>query len=187
VTISISTVSPTLVSISIMKTTTSAVFLSLVVTVTGLASVPPPATSSTTNNGQAYFAPPSATGGMAPMSIAKDPMAVLGKQWTSNMDRKVKHNHSTADSATAVPTDAIQFYGQENQANGRGGRGPLGKEWTSTMDMKAAKQAQEELHIKPYGLDHQANGQGGRSPLGKVRRTNHACALALWSDATCNT
>jgi hypothetical protein len=153
-------------------TTTTTLFLSLVVTVCGLASIPPPSPASSTrysSSGQTYFAPPSATGGMAPMSIAKDPMAVLGKQWTSNMDRKVIHNNPRADGFTTNPSNAIQFYGQDNQANGKGGRGPLGKEWTSAMDMKAPNQAQEELHIKPYGLDHQSNGHGGRSPLGKVR------------------
>jgi hypothetical protein len=163
------------------SSTTSLVFLSLVVTVTGLASVPPP-NSASTSNGQTYFAPPSATGGMAPMSIAKDPMAVLGKQWTSNMDRKVNHNISNnpSTSTAAATSSSIQFYGQDNQTNGKGGRGPLGKEWTSAMDMKANKQAEEKLLIKPYGLDHQANGHGGRSPLGKVRFLLVAFVCIVW-------
>jgi hypothetical protein len=156
----------------------------LLATVSGLASIPPPtpSSSSSSSDSHAYFGPPSTTGGMAPMSIAKDPMAVLGKQWTSNMDRKVNHHNAPVESSstTITTSNAIQFYGQDNQANGKGGRGPLGKEWTSAMDMKATKQVQEELHIKPYGLDHQANGQGGRSPLGKVRASELSFFKVLW-------
>ena len=139
--------------------------LSLCGTAAGLASMPPPTDP---NN---YFANPSATGGMAQLSIKDDPMAPLGKQWTSQMDRKVSHSSEGGDSP-------INFYGEENQANGKGGKGPLGKEWTSRMDMKVEKSGQPggntavgapRPHLQPYGLGHQANGQGGRSPLGKVR------------------
>jgi hypothetical protein len=136
---------------------------------TALASIPPPSSSSLSTSSSSsssssndYFAPPSATGGMAPMTIKENPMAPLGKKWTSEMDRKVNHGSETA---AASP---IKFYGEDNQANGKGGRSPLGKEWTSAMDMKASKTKEQELHIKPFGLDHQANGHGGRSPLGKV-------------------
>jgi hypothetical protein len=137
---------------------------------TALASIPPPSSSSLSTSSSSssssssndYFAPPSTTGGMAPMTIKENPMAPLGKKWTSEMDRKVNHGSETA---AASP---IKFYGEDNQANGKGGRSPLGKEWTSAMDMKASKTKEQELHIKPFGLDHQANGHGGRSPLGKV-------------------
>ncbi|KAG7339206.1 hypothetical protein IV203_020169 [Nitzschia inconspicua] len=149
----------------------SSVILSLVVSlvptnVVGWSSIPPPRSSSSSSaqsssSSQEYFAPPSTTGGMAPMTIKEDPMAPLGKKWTSNMDRKVTTNDAQGTNSP------IQFYGEDNQANGKGGRAPLGKEWTSAMDMKVSKINEEQLHIKPYGLDHQANGHGGRKPLGK--------------------
>jgi hypothetical protein len=66
----------------------------------------------------------------------------------------------------AAPKKKIKFtpYGEEHQANGKGGMGPLGKQWTSKCDTVAVE------GVGPMGAQLAKSSSGGSSKS-KIKRS----------------